>query len=946
MAPRKISTPRADAKSKAKGKKPTAISTISRSKTLRASTQAKTQDTLERRPSHVNYIPEPTPTTADSDKLPHMHRYHPPTDPTYRPGKSPIISSMPDMPVRGKPSPKKSASPRKTDSKKAGRARGRPSQGSKSTALATKASKPQGIMKAVKPTAGRHVLAKPMRQEATSERSPRHQSERLIRVQAEKWSQEQVQTHQKTADWTQQEHHSPGQQLTRFEPGLANTDDDDDMESIHNAPSIDMSDEDEPVVKARQPSRSKKTVSFQQPAQVLFRMAPTRTETGTDRIRLTAFDDEQMEYVGPPTDLSPGMQNLVVDDGTKAKKPPKGKGLFDMPRTERPSTIPMPPFTTTEAPVHTLEEGTQFRYRPPPPLPSPKILLNALRDSPHSLELYEIQPLFDHIRNSIISFAEQHFSFSLTDSQTKSWPLHLLSTTYLPLLLTTQYIADGSQYGWRRFFTSSQTRPYLVAAIIGEYLKHHVFNATAFGFPDSKIEELEDDDRRYLHYDAFVRTKKRGEGMRRWFEAVDGDGKQAAIVRKLNSCAGVLADELLGVMEPLLPVEVFNADDGGEWRRTKSTAADERRKKVTRELKELVVKAGLLHWGIRLKGGDGTIVRIAPSVQKGEKRYLDAPFEDVNPEMLKETEHHMGGEEGDKPRIRMTVFSRVEAVVPNGPTYTDLVDIQDNAKEDGQQEVDWEKVRKEQFVWPVAPDDVKATEERKRRKLREDEEMTAAYVTVYPILNKHKVYVEWESEAEKEYWSFQKDDGHEDEAKKDDEREVRLWGDGHTDRTEKRRRKIMNEKYGVPVKKADRMTLRQAVTEARAEKKLWLEDGWNTIHHHFVKWEPAYENIPLLVYLAGAGVSRFWFGHDWRQVISWPSTSILAVGHAIKAAPSTIKAGYQYCLIDQAISHDLGRARKSAQAMPNRLRRGLGGYVASAMSRINGRGGVRKIRAR
>ena len=40
----------------------------------------------------------------------------------------------------------------------------------------------------------------------------------------------------------------------------------------------------------------------------------------------------------------------------------------------------------------------------------------------------------------------------------------------------------------------------------------------------------------------------------------------------------------------------------------------------------------------------------------------------------------MGGEEGDKPRIRMTLFSRVEAVVPNGPTYLDLVDIQDEGE--------------------------------------------------------------------------------------------------------------------------------------------------------------------------------------------------------------------------------------------------------------------------
>ena len=374
--------------------------------------------------------------------------------------------------------------------------------------------------------------------------------------------------------------------------------------------------------------------------------------------------------------------------------------------------------------------------------------------------------------------------------------------------------------------------------------------------------------------------------------------------------------------------------------KVKGEQAEAKRKHIKTKLSKLIENAALLHWGIRLKGEDGTIVRVAPSVQKGEKRYLDAPFEDVNGQMLKETEHHMGGEEGDKPRIRMTLFSRVEAVVPNGPTYLDLVDIQDRAKDDGEDDVDWEKVRKEQFVWPVAPDDVRFTEERKRGKLREGEEMTAAYVTVYPILNKHKVYVEWESEIEKEYWSFQKDDGDEDEKKKDRLRNDRLWGDKHTDRSEKERRKEMNHKYGVPIKKAQRVTLRQAVMDSRTGKKEWLEDRCTTIWNHIVKWEPGYED--LLLYLACAGVSRFWYGHDWPQAMLWPGTSVAAICRGIKTAPKTVKDTYQYCLLDKAIYHDLARALKSGKAIPSRMKRSLGGYTANAMGRINSKGGVRK----
>ena len=778
--------------------------------------------------------------------------------------------------MKGKTSPKKNTSPKKTSPKKTGKARGRPNKGGRKATATAKGSEPQGVTKATKTTIKRPqstkkswdqykcVLAKPsMEQRAlrAQERSSRRHSDRLTPAQAEKWSQKQVQTRQSTVDWTRQEQHSPDQPLPRFATHLADTD---DMGSIHNAASIDMSDEDEPVPRRRQPNRSNKTVRFRrQPSKVLFRMAPAQTETSIGRFTLIGDDEGEKEYVGPPTGLTPTLGDLGVGEGMSTKKPSKGKGVFDVPVVQDPSIAPEPPITTTEVSTHTLEERPKVVYKQPSPITYPSELLNKVRESPRALELYEIQPLFDYVRNSIISFTEQYFSFELAESKRDTWRLDLLSTTYLPLLLTTQYIADSSQYGWRNFFTSSQTRPYLVAAIIGEYLKHHVFNAIAFGFPDEVIEKLEDDDRTYLHYDAFVRSKRRGMVMRLWFEELKEADKLDKAVARLESCSMVLAKELLAVVEPLLP---------------KKGRAD-----IRDELKQLVVDAALLHWGIRLKGEDGTIVRVAPSVQKGEKRYLDAPFEDVNAEMLKDTEHHMGGEEGDKPRIRMTLFSRVEAVVPNGPTYLDLVDIQNQAKEDGEDDVDWEKVRKEQHVWPVAPDDVRFTEERKRGKLREGEEMTAAYVTVYPILNKHKVYVEWESEIEKEYWSFQKDDGDKDEGKKDRQRKERLCGGRHTDKVEKQRRKEMNHKYGVPIKKAQRVALRQAVMDSRTGKKQWIEDRWTTIHNHFAKWEPGYENIGVAVYLAGAGVSKFWFGHDWPQVMSWPLTSVFAIGRGIKS---------------------------------------------------------------
>ena len=848
-----------------------------------------------------------------------MQRYHASTDPTYRPGISPVALDMPELPLV-----KANTSAKKTSFKKTTKTRDQPTH---SNEKAARASKPQGITKPTKST---------MKSPSRSTKPATEVPQRLTRSQMEKrWQQSQIQTHQKISDWTRQEH----QRRARYEPQRLH--DDMDMESVRNVTSIDMSDEDEESIGQHQSMKSGRTVRFQQPAKVLFRMAPTRTETSTGSLRLTGVDDGQTVEVGQRTDPNSSTKTLGVHEEVSTEKHGRQKGPSDAPVVGRDPMAPVSPITTTEAPFPSPEERHKLQYQPPSPPTSPETLLSELRSSPRGLELYEIQPLFDHIRNSIISFAEKQFSFSLDDAASMSWPLHLLATKYLPLLLTTQYIADGSQYGWRRFFTSSQTRPYLVAAVVGEYLKHHVFNATAFGFPEDVIEKLEDDDREYLHYDAFVRSKRRGSVMRMWFEEVAEFGKEAAMMRKLKKCAGSLAEELLQVVEPLMPPECFGRDQKGRWENAEGGKADSKRESIKTDLRKLIELAGFLHWGIRLKGEDGTIVRVAPSVQKGEKRYLDAPFEDVNAKMLNESEHHMGGEDGDKPRIRMTVFSRVEAVVPNGPTYLELVGIQNKALKDAEKEVDWEKVRKEQFVWPVVPDDVRAAEERKRGKLHEGEEMTAAYVTIYPILNKHKVYVEWESEAEKEHWSFQKDDGDEDDTKKDDERNARLEGDAHTDQSEKQRRRRMNKKYGVPFQKAKRLTLRQAVIEARAEKKLWLEDSWNRVQYLLAKYEPAYENL-LALYLAGTGVSKLWFGHDWSEAMVWPWKSLLAVGHSIQAVLRTIKNGYQYYLVDRAVTHDLARAFNSGKATPRRIKQRFGDLAANGMSRISGRGAVKK----
>lgn len=454
--------------------------------------------------------------------------------------------------------------------------------------------------------------------------------------------------------------------------------------------------------------------------------------------------------------------------------------------------------------------------------------VTKLEDSPGLLRLYHVGPIFSHFQNEIQLFTEHYFDYAITPEQRSAWPLHELESRYLPLMLITQYIADGSQYGWRNFFTNSESRSVLASGIIGEWLSERVFNHTAFGFDSETIRQLEDMDREYLHFDAFTRSKKRAI-MIKAFLARDKRQVQSNLIKAGEE----LAEELLTVLEPLLPT-FFASKQGHDV----TALHDE----IKDALTDLVTRAAIFHRAIRVLGEDGTLVRIAPAVQKGSQYYRTAPFIISNGAMVTKTKHHgiSNGQEG-KLKIKMTCFPRVEAYVPHGPDAEELTQLEHAFKtemiEKGEDDVaveafDWEDWAHR--TWPELPRDCVGDVQRTfYGKALSDEEggdvkMLGAYVTTYPHLASHRVYCEWDvPETTKEQEKIE-------EIMDEDED-----GDGELN----------------PVPKSKRISLKQAIAQARREAGAWrygVEDGAREIWNFVCRWEPLVETGALV-----------WFIQSW-----------------------------------------------------------------------------------
>jgi hypothetical protein len=394
--------------------------------------------------------------------------------------------------------------------------------------------------------------------------------------------------------------------------------------------------------------------------------------------------------------------------------------------------------------------------------------LTALVDRPQRLTPEEIGALFSELRRQLRGFAFDHFTFSLGEELREKWPLEALDDSYYALKRVTRYIADGSGYGWRHFFTTPESRGSLVYGIIGEYLAHYVFKDPSFGFDGAAAQAILDVDAEYLHYDPFVRARHRARKMRRALQTTPwADTREDA--------AGKLAKQLLETITPLLPTKIFGYDAGKKtFELNKTSQAEVALERLQRKLTGLFERAISLHWSTRLTGQDGSDVRVHKTQERNKSWFENAAMDCVNPLMMKQTQHH-GDIYGDhnldiaatldfqredvaedwveaqenrtRPVVKMICFPRVEMFVPHGPdqeqlglleqeyraevldyrTKRDGSDGDDDASSehsqdseiDGPSSFDWEDVRQwalarspnktnadqaQAHIWPRAPD--------------------------------------------------------------------------------------------------------------------------------------------------------------------------------------------------------------------------------------------------
>jgi hypothetical protein len=471
--------------------------------------------------------------------------------------------------------------------------------------------------------------------------------------------------------------------------------------------------------------------------------------------------------------------------------------------------------------------------------------MSQLEDSPGLLELHHVGPAFAHLQTSIQDFASRFGHGDLTPNERCVWPLHQLETRHLPLMLITQYLADGSQYGWRNFFTVPESRTALVFAVIGEWLTERVFNHTAFGFDSESLRQLEDMDREYLHFDAVLRNKKRAKLINA-FLSRDKD----QVKSNLKNAVEELVDELLLVLDPVLVPGLHLSP--AKWRRGR------RGDDMRQELTEIVHQAATLHRAIRVLGENGTIVRIAPSVQKGSEYHSNAPFVVVNPKMVKDTRDHAKDGDAAKLLIKMTCFSRVEAYVPHGPDAEELMQLEKDFRKEmihhgeGDDETfDWEEwVHR---TWPELPRECIGDIQRKYigKALSDaeggDVKMHGAYVTTYMHLANHHVYCEWDVDEDKQH-------GRPTEFKLKQHRvldgEFDSYIEEHDDDDN------LDLYCPRPIPKSKRITLKQAVARAVRESGLgWrygIEAGAREIWNFLCLWEPLLETSAVV-----------WFVQSW-----------------------------------------------------------------------------------
>lgn len=300
-----------------------------------------------------------------------------------------------------------------------------------------------------------------------------------------------------------------------------------------------------------------------------------------------------------------------------------------------------------------------------------QLLLDGLVCQPESLALPAIAALFTSLQSQAKNFGKTWFGFSKHDVKSlggdhgkKRFPLHELEVTYPALFWTTLNILDSPvidpKRAWLRYFTEPVHRQALVYGILGEWLSQRVFKDTSFGLSeDFKQEMTQSVDIKYLHYDSFVRAKKRAKLVEYAFNA----GARDANLEALEIASRELADELLIVLAPLLPIWTESDPFGVNLSPIAATW------KVTfrSDMIELIKKAAGVNFSLIRSGEDGTIIRIASRLEHGREFSPLAPMKCINSEEVNPvTKTRSGVSKHEKLMVKMTCWARVEAYVPHG----------------------------------------------------------------------------------------------------------------------------------------------------------------------------------------------------------------------------------------------------------------------------------------
>ncbi|KAK5948918.1 hypothetical protein OHC33_010004 [Knufia fluminis] len=367
-------------------------------------------------------------------------------------------------------------------------------------------------------------------------------------------------------------------------------------------------------------------------------------------------------------------------------------------------------------------------------------LLNLLRKRPMPLSLSQISGLFHVVQGLTEDFARTWFGPTGNEDMRAvvkdmlAFPIHDLELKNPALFFTAINVLDASTThgvadGWRRCFAHPDYRQYFVYAVLGEWFTQRIFKDTSFGLSDLAQDEMHEEvDKAFLHFESFIRAKKRGEVLDAYMGPEGADSAEET-AQFLKRQAAELADEILTVLEPMLPWNRVAGQQAGS--REEVGEMQEFAMKVA--LVELISQCVALNWSIVRSGENGTIIRIADRIENGKRYWPTAPMHCINQDIFDKTRDQSA--QNAVPVVKMTCWGRVEAYVPQGPDMKEMAKAEKQHVRDAVKrlKVEGKKINKKALdkihanfcwkctdaeLWPVLPQELWPIEHANRQKTK------------------------------------------------------------------------------------------------------------------------------------------------------------------------------------------------------------------------------------